>query len=257
LNVSGLNVLEWLICDQNQLTAAALNALFQSLHSNTISGGNSSGGNDPFGSSGEKVVEIQNNPGEATCDRSIATSKGWTVKPSATPEEPEYVVFTYTFNGTAMALNTNDGISMVFTYTPASLGFPVGTYLSAWEAEGTTSYENGEVVVFYVQYRMVLNSDLTFEISVRIAENASGAIPTEWEIAMSGTYTITESTLTLIVENGGSSSSDPSNPDNGEKKSLKAAVGSNGIGKAITKSAPKLRGSKPAVKQQRIAPIAK
>jgi hypothetical protein len=49
----------------NQLTATALNALFGTLHSNTISG--------------ENKIYIGNNPGTATCDRTIATAKGWTV----------------------------------------------------------------------------------------------------------------------------------------------------------------------------------
>jgi len=45
-----------------KLTAAALNALFGTLHSNP----------------GEKRIDIIGNPGAADCDRSIAERKGWT-----------------------------------------------------------------------------------------------------------------------------------------------------------------------------------
>ena len=47
-----------------QLTTAALNALFRSLHRNA----------------GEKRIYIGGNPGERDCDRSIAESKGWTFR---------------------------------------------------------------------------------------------------------------------------------------------------------------------------------
>ena len=50
----------------HQLTAAALNALFGTLHSNTISGET-------------KTINIYGNPGAADCDRGIAESKGWTI----------------------------------------------------------------------------------------------------------------------------------------------------------------------------------
>jgi hypothetical protein len=47
----------------NLFDAAALNALFGTLHSNT----------------GTKYVYIRDNPGAANCDKTIATGKGWTV----------------------------------------------------------------------------------------------------------------------------------------------------------------------------------
>jgi hypothetical protein len=47
-------------CSWNQLTAAALNALFTSLP--TVQSG---------------IIYISANPGTDTCDRSIATNKGW------------------------------------------------------------------------------------------------------------------------------------------------------------------------------------
>jgi Leucine-rich repeat (LRR) protein len=56
-------------CSSNNLSDTALNALFTSLHSNTIYGG--------------KPINVSNNPGVNTgvYDRTIATSKGWTVTP--------------------------------------------------------------------------------------------------------------------------------------------------------------------------------
>ena len=65
LNVSNNTALQTFYCAANQLTATALNALFGTLHSNTISGG--------------KNIYIGGNSGTATCDTSIATAKGWTV----------------------------------------------------------------------------------------------------------------------------------------------------------------------------------
>jgi len=53
-------------CESNQLTTNALNALFGTLHSNTINVGVSS-----------KMIFIDSNPGSRDCDRSIAESKGW------------------------------------------------------------------------------------------------------------------------------------------------------------------------------------
>ena len=49
--------------------ANALNALFRTLHTNTVLTDRVL----------EYVLEIYDNPGERNCDRSIATSKGWTV----------------------------------------------------------------------------------------------------------------------------------------------------------------------------------
>jgi outer membrane lipoprotein-sorting protein len=60
LDVSSNTELTTLNCYGNQLTAAALNALFTSL---------------PTVQSGE--IDIRINPGAATCNRSIATNKGW------------------------------------------------------------------------------------------------------------------------------------------------------------------------------------
>jgi len=59
--VSKNTKLQELGCWKNQLSTAALNALFGTLHSN--------GG----------TLYINENPGSATCDRSIATNKGWIV----------------------------------------------------------------------------------------------------------------------------------------------------------------------------------
>ena len=65
LDVSKNTAMTVLNCRNNQLAATALNTLFGTLHSNTISGG--------------KNIYISGNSGTATCDRSIATNKGWTV----------------------------------------------------------------------------------------------------------------------------------------------------------------------------------
>jgi hypothetical protein len=51
--------LRYLYCAHNQLDAPALNVVFAQLSRIT--------GN----------ISIENNPGENTCDRSIATGKGW------------------------------------------------------------------------------------------------------------------------------------------------------------------------------------
>ena len=66
LNVSEATALTWLVCWNNQLTVVALNALFGTLHSNTISSG--------------KTIRITSNPGAADCDQSIAERKGWMVR---------------------------------------------------------------------------------------------------------------------------------------------------------------------------------
>jgi hypothetical protein len=50
-------------CGNNKLSTTALNALFGTLHSNTISSG--------------KTILIRDNPGEWDCDISIAENKGW------------------------------------------------------------------------------------------------------------------------------------------------------------------------------------
>ena len=66
LDVNKNTVLTRLEVNDNQFTAAALNALFGSLHNNTIQGET-------------KIIYINRNPGEETCDQSIAKSKGWSV----------------------------------------------------------------------------------------------------------------------------------------------------------------------------------
>ena len=63
LDVSNCAALKELYCSGNQLTASALDALFETLHSNQ----------------GDKSINISNNPGTADCNRSIAEGKGWTV----------------------------------------------------------------------------------------------------------------------------------------------------------------------------------
>ena len=57
--------LQGLDCSYNQLSTYALNALFVTLHSDTISGG--------------KSICFQNNQGTETCEKGIATYKGWEV----------------------------------------------------------------------------------------------------------------------------------------------------------------------------------
>ena len=65
LDVSKNTDLTSLWCGENQLTAGALNALFGTLHGNTI---------ELY----VKVISISGNPGTAGCNRTIATQKGWT-----------------------------------------------------------------------------------------------------------------------------------------------------------------------------------
>jgi len=70
LDVSKNTTLLFLDISNNQFQAEdgnkGLNAFFRTLHSNTITGYT-------------KTIYIRNNPGIATCDQSIATSKGWIV----------------------------------------------------------------------------------------------------------------------------------------------------------------------------------
>ena len=66
LDVSNNIVLTVLGCNSNQLSTATLDALFGTLNNNTVSR--------------EKRIFIQDNPGTDTCDRSIATEKGWRVE---------------------------------------------------------------------------------------------------------------------------------------------------------------------------------
>ena len=66
LDVSKNIALKEVDCGINRLTAEALNALFGTLHNNSITGG--------------KSINIGGNPGTSKCDRKIATNKGWTVK---------------------------------------------------------------------------------------------------------------------------------------------------------------------------------
>ena len=61
LEIKDCKALRSLNCYNNQLTATALNALFNSLPATT------------YGS-----ISISGNPGAGSCDRSIATNKGWT-----------------------------------------------------------------------------------------------------------------------------------------------------------------------------------
>ena len=59
LDVGNNPMLTLLFCNGNQLTSAALNALFGTLHSN------------------RGYINIEGNPGEEDCNRSIAKNKGW------------------------------------------------------------------------------------------------------------------------------------------------------------------------------------
>ena len=60
-----------LFCDHNILSEAALNALFETLHSNPIY-------NDYDGMD-NREVRIYENPGTNACDADIANHKGWWV----------------------------------------------------------------------------------------------------------------------------------------------------------------------------------
>ena len=61
MDVSKNTALTYLDCSYNELSAEALNALFGTLHSNTISD--------------EKRIVIGGNPGTGACNNSIATNK--------------------------------------------------------------------------------------------------------------------------------------------------------------------------------------
>ena len=64
LDVRNNTVLKTLDVTINQLSTSALNNLFGTLHSNNV---------------GHKEIFIDNNPGTNTCNRSIATNRGWYV----------------------------------------------------------------------------------------------------------------------------------------------------------------------------------
>ena len=64
LDVSKNTALTKLGISSNQLAASALNALFETLHSNA----------------GEKNICTSNNPGTSDCNRSLVTNKGWNVE---------------------------------------------------------------------------------------------------------------------------------------------------------------------------------
>lgn len=64
LDVKNNTALEDLSCGGNQLTAAALNALFGTLHDKI---------------SPRMYISTGNNPGSNTCNLNIATNKGWKV----------------------------------------------------------------------------------------------------------------------------------------------------------------------------------
>jgi len=65
LDLSNNTALTTIDCSHNQLSAAAFDALFETLHDNTISGG--------------KTIFTRHNPGNSECDKSIATRKEWLV----------------------------------------------------------------------------------------------------------------------------------------------------------------------------------
>ncbi len=66
-NNTKLDGTEALICSYNNLSAEALNRLFETLHSNPPS-------------APQRVIDIRGNPGEWECDLSIAEDKGWEVR---------------------------------------------------------------------------------------------------------------------------------------------------------------------------------
>jgi len=67
LDVSGCTAIRRINCSFNQLSADALNALFETLHENTFP-------------DCDKIIAVFGNPGSKECDRSIAERKGWEVK---------------------------------------------------------------------------------------------------------------------------------------------------------------------------------
>ena len=66
----------WFNCNGNQLTANALNFLFNTLNDNAVTYLNKHWIERIF----KKYIYISNNPGSADCDQSIAERKGWTVE---------------------------------------------------------------------------------------------------------------------------------------------------------------------------------
>lgn len=68
LDCSGLNELIFISCAENQMDAAELNSFFNSLRNVK---------NIRAKSATDKLVDLSNNPGTATANRSIATGKGW------------------------------------------------------------------------------------------------------------------------------------------------------------------------------------
>jgi hypothetical protein len=63
LDVSKNTALTVIQCKKNQLSADALNALFKAVNDKKE----------------RKTIYMSGNPGTATCDKKIATDKGWTV----------------------------------------------------------------------------------------------------------------------------------------------------------------------------------
>jgi len=63
--VSRNTALNYLECNNNLFSANALNALFETLHNNTVS---------------DCDINIDENPGTDDCDKSIAEKKGWKIK---------------------------------------------------------------------------------------------------------------------------------------------------------------------------------
>jgi ankyrin repeat protein len=61
---TGLNLLKTISVSFNNMNAAALNALFNTLNSAVL---------------GTKLINIAGNPGTATCNKALATAKGWEV----------------------------------------------------------------------------------------------------------------------------------------------------------------------------------
>ena len=71
LDVSKNIALEWINCQSNNLSAHALNLLFGTLHGNVI---------PKMLEGDDKMVFITNNPGTASCNKSIAEKKRWEVE---------------------------------------------------------------------------------------------------------------------------------------------------------------------------------
>jgi hypothetical protein len=64
LDLSGLNSLVTVNISGNRLQAPALNSLFETLHTQNT---------------GNKIIDVRGNPGFSDANRTIATSRGWTV----------------------------------------------------------------------------------------------------------------------------------------------------------------------------------